>query len=535
MLTRFINALLVDGSGEAARPASVTVRDEVIIGVEDGNSAGLPADVVIDLQGLVLCPGFIDTHSHSDLVLLEDGMVWPKLRQGITTEILGQDGISMAPLPAEYISRWRKNIAGLEGTSEIIGWDYLTTSGYLERLQESGVGTNVAYLVPHGNVRMEAMGLGAEPASDEQIGEMCEVLQRELDGGGCGLSTGLIYPPCTYADLRELGALCRVAAENGVPLVIHQRSEADGIVESMEEVLAIGRTTGVHVHFSHFKICGKGNSGKLGPVIGLLDKARDEGMTVTFDQYPYVAGSTMLSAILPPWAHSGGTEKLLERLADPAVRKRVIDDIRTTPSSWDNFIDFAGPEGIFVTNVQSGKNKALIGKNLIELGRLRRVDPVQAALELILEEENGVSMVDFYGLEEHVREFILRPEMNVCTDGLMHGMPHPRTYGAFPRVLGRYARDEKLLSLEEAVRKMTLQPATTFGIDKRGRIAAGWYADIVVFDPDTIVDTSTYTDPRQFPEGIEMVMVNGSVAWAGTRPDIPAALYGQPAGRVLRR
>lgn len=534
MLIRFINALLVDGSGEKPRPANVTVEDDIILSVDEENLDSQPFDTVIDVMGLVLCPGFIDTHSHSDLVIMENPMVMPKLRQGVTTEILGQDGISMAPLPHEYISRWRKNIAGLEGTSDTINWDYLTTEGYLNQLQKSGVGTNVTYLVPHGNVRMEVMGLGENRANDSQLQEMCDVLQRELDSGGCGLSTGLIYPPCTYGDDRELRALCTVAAANNVPLVIHQRSEADGILESMVEVLEIGRSTGVHVHFSHFKICGKYNSDKLSQVIGLLDKARNDGMNVTFDQYPYVAGSTMLAAILPPWAHSGGTEKLLERLDDQTVRQKIISDIYDTPSSWDNFVAFAGPDGIFITNVQSEKNKYVIGKNLTELGKEQGTDPVNAAIELILEEENGVSMVDFYGLEEHVRAFMLRPEMNVCTDGLMHGMPHPRTYGAFPRVLGKYSRDERLMNLEEAVRKMTLQPATAFAIEKRGRITKGWFADIVIFDPEQIIDTGTFTDPKQYPDGMEMVMVNGAVAYDGDRLDIPEGVKKHPAGRVLR-
>lgn len=534
MLIRFVNALLVDGSGEKSRLVTVTVKDDIILAIDDKSMDTQPVDTVIDVQGLILCPGFIDTHSHSDLVIMENPMVMPKLRQGVTTEILGQDGISMAPLPLEYISRWRKNIAGLEGTSDIINWDYLTTRGYLDQLQASGVGTNVAYLVPHGNVRMEVMGLGEDRADDIQLQEMCDVLQRELDSGGCGLSTGLIYPPCTYGDARELHALCTVAASNNVPLVIHQRSEADGILESMVEVLEIGRSTGVHVHFSHFKICGKYNSDKLSGVLGLLDKARQEGMNVTFDQYPYVAGSTMLSAILPPWAHSGGTESLLQRLSDPTIRQKIINEIYDTPSSWDNFVAFAGPEGIFVTNVQSKKNQHVIGKTLTELGKEQNIDPVNAAIELILEEENGVSMVDFYGLEEHVREFMLRPEMNVCTDGLMHGMPHPRTYGAFPRVLGKYARDEKLMNLEEAVKKMTLQPATAFGIEKRGRIAEGWFADMVIFDPEKIIDTGTFTAPKQYPDGVEMVMVNGAVAYSGHRLDIPGNLKKHPTGRVLR-
>lgn len=535
MRIRFDNSQLIDGTGSAPRPATVLVEDDMISAVVDGADTTLAADLSIDAAGLTLCPGFIDTHSHSDLIIFEEPMVWPKLRQGITTEFYGQDGISMAPLPEEFISRWRKNIAGLDGTSDAIDWQYKTTDGYLNQLAESGVGPNVCYLVPHGNVRMEAMGLGQQLASDNELRSMCEILQRELDSGGFGLSTGLIYPPCTYADTRELTALCQVAADNGVPLVIHQRSEADGILESMQEVLSIARATGVHVHFSHFKICGKYNDPKYPQVLDLLDRGRDAGLRITFDQYPYVAGSTMLSAILPPWAHAGGSEEMLKRLTDQLLRRKMRDEMYSTGCDWDNFVAFAGTDGISVTNVQSGKNRDAIGKTLQQLGDLRGTDPVTAALDIILEEENGVSMVDFYGLEKHVMGFMQRPEMNVCTDGLMHGMVHPRTYGAFPRVLGHYSRTEKLLPIEEAVRKMTLQPATTFGIARRGRIEAGWFADIVLFDPETVIDKGTYTDPRQHPAGIELVMVNGGISYARESLAPGKAAAPQPTGQVLKK
>jgi len=379
---------------------------------------------------------------------------------------------------------------------------------------------------------MEAMGLGQQQANDSELARMCAILQRELDSGGRGLSTGLIYPPCTYGDRRELTALCRVAADNKVPLVIHQRSEADAILESMQEVLHIARETGVNVHFSHFKICGKYNDDKYTKVSGLLDEAAANGLRVTFDQYPYVAGSTMLSAILPPWAHAGGTEELLKRLTNQNDRRRMLDDIHTSPCDWDNFVAFAGVDGISITIVQNEKNRYTIGKTLTEIGKLRGTDPVSAALDLILEEENGVSMVDFYGLDKHVRGFMQRPEMNVCTDGLMHGTPHPRTYGAFPRVLGKYARDERLMPLEDAIRKMTLQPATTFGIARRGRIAAGCFADLVLFNPKTVIDNGTFTKPRRHPTGIELVMVNGAIAFASDSGT--AIQWGQPAGRILR-
>lgn len=527
------NALLIDGTGAALRSGGLLLDGQHIAALTAPGQRP-EADHTADLDGLALCPGFIDTHSHTDLAILDAPMPWPKLRQGVTTEIFGQDGIAMAPLPAEHVGPWRRNLAGLEGVSDSIAWDHRDTAGYLRLLEERGVGVNVCALAPHGNVRMEAMGLGPETASPAQLERMCAVLERELEAGAFGLSTGLIYPPCTYADRRELTALCAVAARFGRPLVIHQRSEADAVLESMAEVLAVGRDSGVHVHFSHFKICGRNNADKFPKMLELLDQAREEGLRVTFDQYPYVAGSTMLSAILPPWAHAGGTDALLGRLRDPEARRRMLDDIATVPSAWDNFVDFASVDGIFVTNVQTPANAAAIGKSLVELGAMRGVAPLEAALDLILEEANGVSMVDFYGLEEHVEGFLARPEMNVCTDGLMHGKPHPRTYGAFARVLGKYSRERGILSLEEAVRKMTGQPARTFALPRRGLLREGYFADLVAFDPATVRDTGDYTDPCRHPTGIELVMVNGAVAHAGPRLDALPHWSGRPAGHVLR-
>ena len=534
MRIRFDDALIYDGTGAASVRGAVLTEEGFIGGVFPAGAEAPSADRVIDVRGLALCPGFIDTHSHSDLVVLESPMVWPKLRQGVTTEIYGQDGISMAPLPKAYVAPWRKNLAGLEGTSDAIGWDYETTDGYLRLIEDRGAGVNAGYLVPHGNVRMEAMGLQARVATDAELEAMCAVLRRELEAGGMGLSTGLIYPPCTYSDTRELTALCSVAAQYGRPLVIHQRSEADDILASMKEVLDIGRESGVHVHFSHFKLCGVYNEHKFEPVLDMLDAARVEGLRVTFDQYPYVAGSTMLSAILPPWAHAGGTDALLERLRDQGERRRIMEDIRSTPSTWDNFVAFATIDGIYVTSVQTAANADAVGKSLRALAEMRGEEPLEAALNIILQEENGVGMVDFYGQEHHVERLLMRPEMNVCTDGLMLGQPHPRTYGAFPRVLGKYVRERGLMPLEEAVRKMTLQPAETFGIVGRGAVRPGFRADLVVFDPNTVRDRGTYTDPRRHPDGIELVMVNGEIAYGSARVLGEQFFAEKPAGKVIR-
>ena len=362
------NGTLIDGSGSKRYLADILIENEKIkkIGKLD-----LTADKVIDASGKIVSPGFIDTHSHSDLKVLIEPFVEPKIRQGITTEILGQDGISMAPLPEEYVSSWRKNLAGLDGDSDELKWDWKNTDGYLNLISKTGSGPNELYLVPHGNIRMEAMGLEARAATKEELEKMKEITRREMEAGVAGLSTGLIYIPCAYAEKEELIEICKVAAEYGRPLVIHQRSEADTMLESMQEVIRIAKESGVKIHFSHFKICGQKNWKLIEPVIALLDKCKEEGINVSYDQYPYVAGSTMLGVILPPWAHAGGTDKLIERLKDKSLREKMKKDIIEGIPGWDNFIDFAGFDGIYVTSVKTDKNQDCIGKNLTEITELR--------------------------------------------------------------------------------------------------------------------------------------------------------------------
>lgn len=504
------NGFIIDGTGKKGFNGDIAIKNEKISAItahldDDGY------DKIIDAQGRVVAPGFIDTHSHSDLELFIEPYLSPKVFQGITTEILGQDGISMAPLPEKYISPWRKNLAGLDGDSDDIDWHYKTTEGYLKNIEKSGVSINEGYLVPHGNVRMEAIGLDNVTPNDEELKKMCDILRREMQAGAFGLSTGLIYMPCAYSNTKEIVELCKVVAEFDGVFVIHQRSEADTIIDSMKEVIEIGRQSGVKVHFSHFKVCGRKNWHLLDKVIELLEQAKAEGIHVSFDQYPYVAGSTMLGVILPPWAHDGGTDKLIKRLEDPKLRLRMINDIKNGIPGWDNFIDFAGLDQIFVTSVKTKANEDLVGKSLVEIGKMRGKDPYQATFDLLHDEENAVGMVDFYGKEEHIIRLMKRPEQNVCTDGLLGGKPHPRVYGAFPRVLGKYVREEKQFTIEEAIHKMSGRPAQVFRIKNRGTLSVGNYADIVVFDQNIIADKGTFVNPAQYAVGMEYIMVNGEL------------------------
>lgn len=505
------NGTVVDGSGNKSIQADVLVENDRILKI--GQLENESADRIIDAKGLVVAPGFIDTHSHSDLDVLLRPEVTPKIMQGITTEFLGQDGVSMAPLPVKYISDWRKNIAGLDGVSDEIDWTYENTDNYLKMIEKVTPGVNECYLIPHGNVRMEAMGLDNRLPTDEEIEKMKEITRREMEAGAFGLSTGLIYIPCAYSDSKEIIEMCKVVAEYDGVFVIHQRSEADTILDSMNEVIEIGRKSGVRVHWSHFKVAGKKNWDKIDAVLELLEKAKAEGIRVSFDQYPYVAGSTMMGAILPPWVHDGGTNKVIERLKDKELRSKMRYDMENGIPGWDNFADFAGLENIYVTSVVTDKNKDAVGLSITQLAEKRNTDPFNAAFDLLLEEENAVGMVDFYGTEEHVKLFMKRPEMNACTDGLLApGKPHPRLYGSFPRILGKYCREEGSMSLEETVRKLTFKAAQAMNLKERGLLKEGYYADITIFNPDTIIDNGTFIDPIQYPTGIEYVIVNGCVS-----------------------
>lgn len=503
------HAKIIDGTGSPWYDGDIGIIGQEIAAI--GRLTDAPAKKIIDVKGKVVCPGFIDMHTHSDLFVLEKPLIEAKIRQGITTDLLGQDGIAAAPLPNQYVGTWRKNLSGLDGTPDI-NWDWVDVDEYLTKIEKLQPSYNLAFLVPHGNIRMEVLGLENRIATDEEIEKMKAVLRLSLEQGACGLSTGLIYPPCCFADRRELKALCTVIAEYGVPLVIHQRSEGDEIIESMHELIEMMKETGAHLHFSHLKVCGKKNWHKTDEVLSIIDQARNEGVEVTFDQYPYTAGSTMLSAILPPWAHDGGTEKLLQRLTDEELKNRMKREMETGCPGWDSMSEWAGWDGIVITSVVSEENQHIVGKSILEITKLLgKEDPADVALDLILVEKNAVGMIDFVMSDEYVSKIMAHPAGTIGSDGLLGGKPHPRAYGSFPRVLGKYVREEKVLPLHEMIRRLTSQPARIIGLQDRGIVREGMKADLVVFDEEHVIDSATYANPRQFPIGIPYVIVNGKV------------------------
>jgi N-acyl-D-amino-acid deacylase len=469
----------------------------------------------------MVAPGFIDTHSHSDLrVLIEPGLPM-KVRQGITLEVFGQDGISVAPIRAADRAAVEQQLAGLLGR---LGreWEWESVGEYLSAVERAGPAPDCAYLVPHGAVRLGAMGMEDRKASSSELASMKNLIRESMRQGALGLSTGLIYPPCCFADTGELIELCRTVAEMGGLFVAHMRSESDYIEDAVSEMIEIGRESGVRVHISHFKIAGRENWPRIDSVLEMVHVAQAAGVRLTADQYPYIAGSTMLGAILPPWVHSGGIEATLERLQNPDQRGRIRDAmLDPSPSRWDNFWKWSGPDGIVISDISSGRHQEYAGKTLGKAARLAGCteglsdDQVaEFALDLLKEERMGVGMISFSQSEEVVKRIIREPYVNVCTDGLLGGKPHPRAYGTYPRILGRYARDSQLLTLEEAVRKMSGLAASTLGIHGHGFIAHDMRANVVIFDADRVTDLATFDDPIQYPAGVEYVIVGGRIAVA---------------------
>lgn len=504
--TLFRGGQLIDGTGSAAQDVDVAVRDGKVSAI--GPRGTLPPEGdVLDIPGLILCPAFIDTHSHSDLAVLEEPDLQMKVRQGIALDVLGQDGVSVAPLSRLKRPMMERTLSGLDGKCGT--WDWETVSEYLGRIERTPRSIHAAYLVPHGNIRLEVVGPDDRLASAAEVAGMCDELERGLDAGAVGLSTGLIYPPCCYGDTAELISLGRILTRHDRPIVVHMRSESDALKAGVEEMLKVGRESGCRVHISHLKIAGRDNWGLLDWLLGAFAQAARDGVRLTADQYPYTAGSTMMGAILPPWAHSGGFERTLHHLADPEARRRMRDDILGPgPNTWDNFWSWGGPEGIFISSVESGA-PGLEGLSLADASRTIGQDPLEFALDLLLRERMGVGMIAFSQSEDVIRTLMQQPNVNVCTDGLLGGNPHPRAYGTFPRVLGRYVRQQGALVLPEAVRKMTSQAADALTLRGRGRVVVGAPADLVVFDPATVLDTATYAQPRQYPTGMPHVMVGG--------------------------
>lgn len=515
---------VIDGAGNPWYRADIGIRGDRIVAIHP--ALRREATTIISAAGRVVCPGFIDMHSHSDWWMIATPHLEPKVQQGITTELLGQDGFSLGPLMPERAAILRRLIAGMAGDPDVpISWDSI--AGYLEALSRVHPSVNAGCLVGHGTIRLAVMGMANSPPTGAQLTSMQDLVDRAMDEGAAGLSTGLLYAPCYYADSDELSSLAQVVAKHHGILVVHLRSEGDRLLTAIDEMLEVCSRSGASLHISHLKVFGAGNWGTSQAALERLEAARDGGIDVTFDQYPYTAGSTGLIAVLPPWVTEGGPAEIMRRLCSEDDRLRIIREIETD-STWENLLKGAGAENMIISWVRSQKNKGMEGRSISAIAASLKKEEVAFVLDLLVEENLEVAMINHSQSEMDMRRILQHPLGMVSTDSILLGKSHPRAYGTYPRVLGRYVREEKLLPLEQAIRKMTSLPAQRLRLRDRGLIRENAYADIVIFDPAKILDRATFVAPQQYPTGIDFVIVNGGITVAHGRH------LGTRAGRVLK-
>lgn len=513
-----------DGTENPWTKLDIGVQNGVISKM--GDLSNEQAATVIDAKGQAVSPGFIDTHVHSDLLCTKPEIHHIKVLQGVTTELFGQDGISVAPVSEETKPLWQKQLKGLNG--DIGDWPWNTIDEYLQFLENSNIAGNATYLVPHGAVRTLVMGFDGRQATQEEMDQMQLLVEEGMKQGSVGVSSGLVYPPNVFSNKEELIAICKGAAKYDGCFVVHIRNESNHSLEALDEVIDVARQSGVRLHVSHFKVAGKKNRDKFVKALEKMDQGRNEGIEITFDQYPYTAGSTVFHAILPPWMHAGGTSELLEKLQEPDIREKIKQELKHN-EDYENWVLTCGWENIIISAVSTEKNRWAEGKNMIEIAEILEADPAEAAFDLLIEENAGITMVVHWGDEKDVIYGMQHPLQIAGSDGIFGGKPHPRLYGTYPRVLGRFVREKQALSLEQAVRKMTGAPAQLLRLKDRGFLREGYAADIVVFDPKSVNDKSSYQSPLEEPVGINYVLVNGQLT-------VKEGKYiGTTAGKVLRQ
>lgn len=508
---------VIDGTGKPALRADVGIRDGKIAAVSD--LTGVKAEKSIAAGGLVVAPGFIDIHSHSDFTIMINPRAESKIHQGVTTEVIGNCGLTAAPLSEAHRQEaldYLLTTLGISG-SESLAWDWTSFGDYLDYLRQRPLGVNLVPLVGHATLRIAVMGAADRPPTEEEMVTQEVLLERCLREGAFGMSTGLDYPPDAYSTTEELVRLGRVLARHDALYATHIRGEAQTLFEAVAEAVRIGKESGCRVEISHLKAGGLCNWGKAPQLLAYLDAARERGVQVAWDQYPYTAWGSGLIDYLPRWVAADGREKLAKRLRDETIRKIIRAEIERDVQSGRHPLCIAPWDTVRIALVESPDNVPLEGKSVAEIAAEQGRDPCDVVFDLLADEKGAVKTLVFCISEDDVRTIMQHPLTVIASDGravapygiLGRGKTHPRYYGTFPRVLGRYAREEKLLSLESAIHKMTLMPAQRMGLCDRGRIAPGMAADLVLFDPETIRDKATFENPHRYPSGIASVIVAG--------------------------
>ncbi|MBL8191773.1 MAG: D-aminoacylase [Acidobacteria bacterium] len=505
-----LNGTLYDGSGGKPRRADVAIIADKVVAI--GNLKSAKAGTVVDANGLAVAPGFINMLSWAVEDLIVDGRSMGDIKQGVTTEIFGE-GSSMGPLSNEMKQRAKAEQGDLKFDIE-----WTTLAEYLQFLERRGVSPNVASFIGATTIREHVIGLEDKKATPEQMQRMRELVRQEMQAGALGIGSSLIYAPAFYAPTEELIELCKVAAQYKGKYISHMRSEGNRLIEGIEELIRIAREANIPAEIYHLKAAGKSNWPKMDTAIALIEKARKQGLKITADMYTYPAGSTGLDAAMPPWVLDGGYEAAFKRLKDPATRKKIAEEILTPSDKWENLFLAAGSaDRVILVGFKNERLKQYTGKTLAEVARLRGESVTDAIMNLVVEDQSRVGTVYFMMDEENLKKQIKLPWVSFGSDGgsmaaegvFLKSSTHPRAYGNFVRLLGKYVREEKVISLEEAVRRLSHLPATNLGLERRGLVKVGYFADVVVFDPKTIADRATFEQPHQYAVGMRHVFVNG--------------------------
>lgn len=507
------NGTIVDGSGRPRYHADLAIKADRIVRI--GNLKGATAARVIDADGLVVAPGFIDMLGQSETYVLIDPRVMSKVMMGVTTEVTGE-GESIAPINDRLIKEQEDFFKRFD-----LKVDWRTLAEYFARLEKQGSGVNLATFVGATQVRAYVMGFDNRPPTAKELSEMKQLLADAMKDGALGLSTSLQYVPARFAKTDEIVELAKVARQYGGIYATHQRSEANALDASLQEVFTIAKQAHIPVEIWHLKTAYKKNWGRMPEVLSKIRNARAQGLDITADIYPYIAGSTSLSACLPPWAQEGGGEKMLNRLRDNDLRQRLKKEISTDSKDWENiYLGSGGAAGILIGSVVNRELEALQGKRLAEIAREQNKDPLDALFDLILADHGQTGAIYFMMSENDLLAAMRSPFVSFCTDSgaratdgpLSGAKSHPRGWGSYPRILGRYVREQKVLTLEKAVQKMTGMPAKRVGLKDRGLLREGMFADIAIFNPASVIDRATFEAPNQYPTGVGYVIVNGQLS-----------------------
>jgi N-acyl-D-amino-acid deacylase len=499
------NGRIVDGTGNPWFSGDVGIKDGIITHM---GRFDMESTEVVDAKGQIVSPGFIDGHSHSDLLVLKDPHFDIKLQQGVTTEVVGNCGLAPAPYFKENGSLLKEYVEPIIGNTDW-EWPWKTVEEYIETINKSSISENISTYVAHGALRIAVMGFDNRPPTKDEMSKMKSILEEGMRAGAIGLSIGLLYSPGRYASKEEIAELCSVLPKYDGILATHIRGEGNNLLPSIKEVIWIAEKSEVSLQVSHLKAAGKRNWGGVFEAISIIEDARARGMDITCDVYPYDAGSTSLTTLLPPWSLEGGISACIKRLSDRTLREKIKKEVSEEQDDWDNLVVSTGWNNVVVSSVSN--NSQFEGMSILDISNITGKDPIDTALDLLLQEEGNVSIVYYHMSSKDVEKVIKWDYSLIISDslGCEVGNPHPRTYGSFPRLFSKYVRETKSLTLEQAVRKVTSFPAQRFKLGKRGLLIPGYKADITIFNQGTIDDLANYENPIQYPNGISNVFVNG--------------------------